>query len=115
MLRVAVKEISACLAEACPTQQLKSLSSEGDGQVVLQLTDASDKKVTVNIVFLDPEEYPRSGALVQLEDNGSSSGKLADRLGAASERFQDGAQLCAVLTKVGHQLRLDSCLTLMWR
>lgn len=102
-LNEAVTQLSKCLAESCPTQQLKQLTSAGDGQVVLQLTDADDRKIMVNLVFFDPDEYPRSGALVQVDEGESKcSSNTVEKLSALSERLQDGAQLFAVIAKVSN-------------
>lgn len=101
-LGAAVRELATRLSDACPTQQLKQLTVE-DGQVVLHLTDADDNKIVVNAVFLDPDEYPRSGALVQVDEGSSKcSSRTVEKLSALSERLQDGAQLCAVIARVSH-------------
>lgn len=99
-LRAAVNELAKSLSH-----QLKSVELAGEGQVALKLVADGDtaKTTTINIIFIDPDEYPRCGALVQLDEDASgssSSSGLAERVSAVSERFQDGAQLCAVLTKV---------------
>jgi 3,4-dihydroxy-2-butanone 4-phosphate synthase len=100
-LSTSCKALAGALAEACATQQLKSLTADGDGQICLQMADADDKRVVVNFVFFDPDEYPRSGVLVQMdEDKSKCSSTVADKLGALSERFQDGAQLWAAIAKV---------------
>jgi hypothetical protein len=100
-LNEAVKRLAKCLVESCPTQQLKQLTSTEDGQVQLQLTDADDRKIVVNLVFLDPDEYPRSGALVQVDEGDSKcTSSMVEKLSALSERLQDGAQLFAVIAKV---------------
>lgn len=97
----AVKGLQEVLQESCPTQQLKSLTQGSDGQLSLHLADSDDRKVVVNLVFLDPDEYPRSGVLVQVdEDSSKCSIKVVQKLGALSERLQDGAQLFAVISKV---------------
>jgi hypothetical protein len=68
---------------------------------VLHLTDADDRKIAVNLVFFDPDQYPRSGALVQVDDSESKcSSKTVEKVSALSERLQDGAQLFAVIAKV---------------
>jgi len=100
-LRSAVKELASALSGACPTQQLKGLtSSEEEGQVVLHAVDADDNKIVINVLFLDPDQYPRSGALLELSEGSSKGDRLAVALSAMSERFQDAAQLCAIISKV---------------
>jgi hypothetical protein len=99
-LNTAIKGLAAALEDACPTQQLKSVTRSTE-QVVLSVADADDRKVVINLLFLDPDEYPRSGVLVQVDEEASKcSSKVAEKLGALSERFQVGAQLCAVISKV---------------
>jgi hypothetical protein len=100
-LSAVVKGLSLALQDSCPTQQLKSLI-KSDGQVVLHAVDADDRKLVINLVFLDADEYPRSGVLVQVDEDEDSkcSSKVVEKLGALSERLQDGAQLFAVISKV---------------
>lgn len=98
-LSAVVKGLSQALQDSCPTQQLKSLT-KSDGQVVLHAVDADDRKIVINLVFLDPDEYPRSGLLVQVDEDSKCSSKVVEKLGALSERLQDGAQLFAVISKV---------------
>lgn len=101
-LNTAIKGLAQVLEDACPTQQLKSVTRARD-QVALAVADADDRKVLINLLFLDPDEYPRSGVLVQVDEEASNcSSKVAQKLGALSERFQDGAQLFAVISKVRH-------------
>lgn len=105
-LNTAVKGLAQALEDACPTQ-LKSVTPSGD-QVALVVADADDRKVVINLLFLDPDEYPRSGVLVQVDEEASKcSSKVAQKLGALSERFQDGAQLFAVISKVCQCLHLS--------
>jgi hypothetical protein len=100
-LSTSCKALASALAEACPTQQLKSLTADGEGQISLQLADADEKMVVVNFVFFDPDEYPRSGVLVQVDEEKSKcSSAVTEKLGALSERFVDGAQLWAAIAKV---------------
>lgn len=125
-LSTSCKALAGALAEACPTQQLKSLTADGEGQICLQLADADEKRVVIHFVFFDPDEYPRSGVLVQVdEDKSKCSSAVVEKLGALSERFQDGAQLWAAIAKVlfspldllqlyrGAPARSVSCLTTM--
>jgi hypothetical protein len=74
-----------------------------EGQVLLTLRPSSaDNQVTLQLLFFEPSEYPRSGVLVQV-DEGASSGcppGAADKLAGLSERFQDGGQLSAIIAKV---------------
>lgn len=100
-LAAAVKALSASLAEACPTAQVQSLTSDSSGTVTIKAQDAEERQVVINLCFLDPDEYPRSGLLVQVDEDASKvPSSVVSRLAATSERFQDGANLGAVLVKV---------------
>lgn len=104
-LRVAISRLGEAVNRACPTRQLQSLSNDGEGQVIVQLLDAEGNKVVVNACFLDPDDYPRSSIILQVdEDRSKCPDRLVEKVASLSERFQDGAQLCTVLSKVGDQL-----------
>jgi hypothetical protein len=96
-LAKAVKGLAGVLAEACPSQAAASLSAGSDeGQVVLKLGGA-----VLTLVFFEPGDYPRSGVLLQVDEgSGRCSATQADKLGGLSERFQDEAQLSAIISRV---------------